>query len=175
VKASLRTVERCNEGRLAVQLIERQMRRHLPGGEKWNALWHALYLVRQDLEHHQECLAEACAPWFDVPQGPKLGFADAVRRHGDRWLYDDAIWKATQGQQPRISAATWIAMRSSSTDTERRDALRMELCEKHERVFQIERPVYLCGCDALCDKHPECPGAKWTPGFPYRHISKALA
>lgn len=88
----------------------------------------------------------------------KIGFAKAVTEHGDGWTFADELKK--------ISASTLVAMRERG---HWQDGLRMRLCETSEnRLFQVERPLYRCGCDGLCEKHPDCPGVKYTPGFPYR-------
>lgn len=88
----------------------------------------------------------------------KLGFADAVREHGDKWTFAEPLKK--------LSASTLVAMRERG---QWKDALRMRLCETTEgRLFQIERPLYRCGCDGLCEKHPDCPGVIYQPDFPYQ-------
>lgn len=97
----------------------------------------------------------------------KIGFANAVRARGDRWLFADELDTARKG--PRVSASTWIAMRESKTDSEARSALTMELCTKHGKLFQLEQPIYRCGCNGLCSTHPECPGAVYDANFPYRN------
>lgn len=95
----------------------------------------------------------------------KIGFADAVRRRGDSWvqdLYDSKI-------ADKISAGTMIALRESGHLIDWKDSLRMHLCETTEgRLFQLEQPLYRCGCDGLCERHPDCPGVVYQPGFPYR-------
>jgi hypothetical protein len=95
----------------------------------------------------------------------KIGFAAAVREGGDRWLY--RIETAGLGERKeRITAATWCAMRE---DPSAREFTRMRLCETSEsRVFQVETPIWRCGCDGLCERHPDCPGAKYQEGFPYK-------
>ena len=34
----------------------------------------------------------------------------------------------------------------------------------------LKQPTYNCGCTHLCDKNPDCPGVKYDPAFPYKHI-----
>jgi hypothetical protein len=90
----------------------------------------------------------------------KIGFADAVREHGDGWTYAE--------QFGQISASTLNAMRERG---HWQDALRMSLCETSEnRLFQVERPLYRCGCDGLCAKHPDCPGDVYQQGYPYKNF-----
>lgn len=96
----------------------------------------------------------------------KIGFAQAVRERGDKWLYADVPAINTSGNGPHISNATWIAMRSRN-DGEARSKLTMELCTAHGRLFQVEQPVFRCGCNGLCPKHPACPGVVYDPQFPY--------
>ena len=89
---------------------------------------------------------------------PLPSFVQAVKRHGDGWLSD--FWQV-------VSCHTYLAMRERRTDSEARSALTMELCTAHGRLFQVERPVYRCGCNGLCPRHPECPGVVYDAKFPY--------
>jgi hypothetical protein len=94
----------------------------------------------------------------------KLGFAQAVRERSDGWL--SAFTPTTDKATTTISAATWCA--TAERGEERFEALRMNLCETSEgRLFQVERPIYRCGCDGLCEKHPDCPGVIYDKDFPY--------
>jgi hypothetical protein len=98
----------------------------------------------------------------------KIGFADAVRQHGDNWLYGGSPHYLAE----KLGAATALDMRGRGPD--RGDALRMclaEDCSHDEHLFQVERPTYRCGCDGLCEKHPDCPGAVYQPGFPYKRAA----
>lgn len=96
----------------------------------------------------------------------KLGFAKAVMERGDGWLFAFDTSGAS-ADRAKLSAATWLAMREGGGEW--KDALRMKLCETTDgRLFQLEQPLYRCGCDGLCDKHPNCPGVIYQPGFQYR-------
>ena len=100
----------------------------------------------------------------------KLGFAAAVRERGDSWLF--SFVPEPHPKQPVMSAVTWCAMHESG-GKERKEALRMNLCETSEgRLFQLEQPLYRCGCDGLCPRHPECPGVVYQQDFPYQRGAK---
>lgn len=96
---------------------------------------------------------------------PRPGpFVQAVKERGDKWL--SAFTPTTTKARPSMSAATWCAM--SERGSEWQEALRMSLCEtSSDRLFQVERPVYRCGCDGLCPNHPVCPGVIYDKDFSY--------
>lgn len=94
------------------------------------------------------------------PATRQLSFVQAVKEHGDAW--GNAFWES------KVSAATKIALSDGRHPPEWKDALRMRLCEtSDERLFQVERPIYRCGCDGLCPNHPACPGVVYDKDFPY--------
>lgn len=91
----------------------------------------------------------------------KLGFAKAVTEYGDSWLH------AFCG---KVDPRTWLAMKERGGEVG--DSMRMELCETsnsklYPHLFQVERPLYLCGCEGLCANHPACPGVVYDPAFKY--------
>lgn len=94
----------------------------------------------------------------------KIGFAKAVMERGDSWLHADHI------QGGSVSAATRIAMGCGAHHPEWRESMRMRLCEttEEQRLFQLEAPLYRCGCDGLCERHPDCPGVNYDQTFPYK-------
>ena len=103
-----------------------------------------------------------------APDAPRavLRFADAVRERGDSWLQADGFFE-------NLNAGTWLAMREQGG--EGRDALQMRLAELNagkrvdgQRLFQVERAIYRCGCERLCDAHPDCPGNVYQRDFPYQ-------
>lgn len=61
-------IQAVREGNRAVQLLDRALKREQKKGvfsEDWDALWHARWLVMQDLEERRELISKECAPWFD--------------------------------------------------------------------------------------------------------------
>ena len=109
------TYELAGDAARAVELLTKAMRKIPSDHSDWGALWYARNLTEEKLRTYREDISRGCNAWFDASAfRTKLGFADAVRKHGDGWIsaFSEAQGEGYTGAFPKLDARTLVKLRS---------------------------------------------------------------